>query len=76
MSEIYKDEPLIKELYDMGKVLNDYDDIVMADIIRNCGDCSWKIICDGDEKPTCAIFHEGHSNSTMFKSLDNTLPYN
>lgn len=74
MSEIYKDEPLIKELHDMGKVLNDYDDIVMADIIKNCGDCSWKIICDDKEFPTCAIFHEGHSNSAMFKSLKSNNP--
>lgn len=69
MSTSFKDAPLIKELHETGKVLNEYDDIVMADIIKNCGDCSWKLITNGITKPTCAIFHEGHSNSTMFKSL-------
>lgn len=64
----------IQHMYNIGKSLNEYDDNVMADIIRNSGDCSWKIIIhDENGKPlvrtACTIFHQGATNSTMFKSL-------
>lgn len=64
----------INKMYNIGKVLNEYEDNVMADIIKNSGDCSWKVIIEDENgKPlartACAIFHQGASNSTMFKSL-------
>lgn len=78
MSLIYKDAPLIKELHEEGKKLNEYDDIVMKDIIEKYGDCSWRLsiydkkTCKESFRDACAIFHEGQSNSTFFKSLKNT----
>ena len=64
----------IQHVYNIGKSLNEYEDNVMADIIKNSGDCSWKVIVnDENGKPlartACALFHQGASNSTMFKSL-------
>ena len=64
----------IDKMYNIGKVLNEYDDNVMADIIRNSGDCSWKVIIHDENgkslaRTACAIFHQGATNSTMFKSL-------
>ena len=78
-SAVLRDNSLIKEMYDLGKSLNDYDDKTMADIIRVSGDCSWQIRIDDKDKgrplylKACAIFHEGATNSTMFKSLKNRV---
>ena len=73
-----KDEPLINELHEIGKKLNEYDDQVMRDIIEKSGDRTWKLaIWDEDKQEfsyrnACAIFHQGQSNSTFFKSLIDT----
>ena len=75
MGMTYKDEPLINELHEIGKKLNEYDDQVMRDIIEKSGDRTWKLaIWDEDKQEfsyrnACAIFHQGQSNSTFFKSL-------
>lgn len=73
-SASFKDESIIKEMHDRGKLLNDYDDKVMAQIMKFNGDCDWKIMTGmlGDSptwRPACAIFHQGATNSTMFKSV-------
>lgn len=74
-----KDAPLIKELHEFGKQLNEYDDIINKGIIETAGDTSWQIILHDEDKPEhplvrkcCVIFHQGATNSTMFKSLRNT----
>lgn len=75
LQPLMKDSVLINELYDEGKKLNDYDDQVMKDIIEKSGDCSWQLaIYDEDKgrplyRKCCALFHQGQSNSTFFKSL-------
>lgn len=72
---IVKETNFINHMHDIGKTLNEYDDNVMADIIKNSGDCSWKVRFDDEDKgrplyhSACAIFHQGATNSTMFKSL-------
>lgn len=79
MSEVFKDGPLIEQLRDFGKQLNDYDDITNKGIIETSGDKSWGIILHDDDRPDhpfvrkcCAIFHQGATNSMIFKSLKNT----
>ena len=73
-----KDAPLIKELHELGKQLNEYDDQVMRDIIEKSGDRTWKLAIWNEDKQefsyrnACAIFHQGQSNSTFFKSLIDT----
>lgn len=61
------------EYFDYGNILNNYDDIVNENIINTFGDCSWKVKFEDKGIPlyhkACAIFHEGASNSTMFKCL-------
>ena len=71
---VLAEKNFIKHMHDIGKTLNEYEDNVMADIIKNSGDCSWKVITEDENgKPlartACAIFHQGATNSTMFKSL-------
>lgn len=68
-----KDAPLIKELHEFGKQLNEYDDKIMENIIKTSGDCSWQIRAPHHTiHKACAIFHQGATNSTMFKTLQNT----
>lgn len=67
---------LINGLNKHGKLLNEYEDRKMENIIKNSGDCSWQI-WDFDKENSahpiihkaCAIFHQGATNSTMFKCL-------
>ena len=71
---LIKETDFIQDMHDIGKQLNEYDDKVMADIIKNSGDCSWKVITEDENgkslaRTACAIFHQGATNSTMFKSL-------
>ena len=67
----------IQEMYNIGKTLNEYEDNVMTDIIKNSGDCSWQVRFDDKDKgrplyhKACAIFHQGSTNSTMFKCIKN-----
>lgn len=79
MSEVFKDEYIIRELHEFGKQLNDYDDIINKGIIETAGDKSWEIILHDEDKPEhplvrkcCVIFHQGATNSLVFKSLRNT----
>lgn len=66
-----------QEYFDYGTVLNNYDDIVMEGIIKTSGDCSWQVRFEDEDKgrplfhKACAIFHQGATNSTMFKCLKN-----
>jgi len=75
-SALHKDKPLIKELEENGRIINSYQDYVMENIIENNGDCTWKIMTEPmfDGNPTwrtaCAIFHQGATNSLMFKCLN------
>ena len=69
----------IDELHDFGKSLNEYDDIVNKGIIETSGDTSWQIILNDEDRPNhplvrkcCVIFHQGATNSMIFKSLCNT----
>ena len=65
---------LINIFHQHGQVLNEYDDRTMENIIKSSGDTSWEV------KPphypihnkACAIFHQGATNSTMFKTLKGT----
>ena len=78
MSEVFKDGSLIEQLHETGKKLNEYDDQVMRDIIEKSGDRAWKLSIWNEDKQefsyrnACAIFHQGQSNSTFFKSLIDT----
>ena len=74
--DIRYENDLISNMYNLGKQLNDYDDTVISDIIKNFGDCSWQVKFDDKDKgrplyhKACAIFHQGYTNSLMFKSLE------
>jgi hypothetical protein len=78
MSEVFKDGSLIEQLHETGKKLNEYDDQIMRDIIEKSGDRTWKLAIWNEGKQefsyrnACAIFHQGQSNSTFFKSLIDT----
>jgi len=78
MSEVFKDGSLIEQLHETGKKLNEYDDQIMRDIIEKSGDRTWKLAIWNEDKQefsyrnACAIFHQGQSNSTFFKSLIDT----
>ena len=79
MTVMEKDGPLIEQLHEFGQELNNYDDIVNRGIIETSGDKSWQIILHDDDRPEhplvrkcCVIFHQGATNSLMFKSLHNT----
>lgn len=61
-------EKTVKELYDIGKTLIDYDNFNNYQLIYNNGDFEWKL--DGDRN-ACALFIQGPSNSLMFKELRN-----
>jgi len=71
---------MIGNFYDFGKKLNEYDDKTMESIIKTSGDCSWRIFVYDEDKgrslyrETCTIFHQGASNSQMFKILKRTHP--
>lgn len=73
-----KDYTLIQELQKIGHSINSYDDLTMENIIKNSGDKSWNIVLHDEDKGrplylhACAIFHQGATNSTMFKSLKKT----
>ena len=74
LSTVFKEKQLIKKLYKTGQLLCDYEDKNFTDIVRNVGDCTWKIMLDplGNNqtwRPACAIFHQGQTNSKMFNSL-------
>lgn len=77
LSGLYKDVQLILKLNNFGKQLNDYDDICNENIIKTSGDLSWNIVVHDKDKGrplylhVCAIFHQGPTNSTMFKCLKN-----
>ena len=68
----------VQEYFNYGTILNNYDDIVMEGIIRNNGDKSWQVSVYDEDRgrslfiKACAIFHQGATNSTMFKSLKKT----
>ena len=76
--DIMYENDLINNMYNLGKSLNEYDDITMENIIKNSGDKSWNIVLPDKDKGrslylhACAIFHQGATNSTMFKSLKKT----
>jgi len=68
-SAIYKDGALIEDLYNYGQMLNYYDDKVMSNIVKTSGDKTWHV---DNIRNACAIFHQGASNSLMFKCLKYT----
>ena len=61
-----------------GQQLNEYDDFVMEGIVQQNGDKTWQVSVFDEDKgrplfiKACAIFHQGATNSTMFKSLKKT----
>ena len=73
--DIRYENDLIYKMYNLGKSLNDYDDITMENIIKTSGDKDWKIRVEDKDKgrplyiKACAIFHQGATNSLMFQSL-------
>ena len=72
-SNTIKDGNLIKTLYDYGHVINEYEDRIMENIIKNSGDTSWTVKAPHYTiHQACAIFHQGATNSTMFKCLNGT----
>lgn len=73
-SGIYKQVELINLVFRLGNQINDYDDLTMENIIKESGDCSWKVITWDENgrslaRTACAIFHQGATNSIMFNSL-------
>lgn len=68
----------IKGFLEYGNMLNEYDDIVNENIIKTSGDKEWQVAIFDEDKghslyiKACAIFHQGATNSTMFKSLKKT----
>lgn len=64
---------MIKRFRQIGKMLNEYDDINAENNVRDCGDLEWKVVDEetGDRR-ACALFIQGASNSQMFKSLIGT----
>jgi len=79
-NDITKDKMIIDDMYNVGHTLNLYDDKVMENIIKTSGDCSWTIMIHDEDKgrplfrECCVIFHQGATNSTMFKSLKKSNP--
>jgi oligoribonuclease NrnB/cAMP/cGMP phosphodiesterase (DHH superfamily) len=79
-SAIFKDKNLIDNLLDTGNIICDVEDQNMENIVKNDGDKTWEVsVYDEDRgRPlfikACAIFHQGATNSTMFKSLKKTNP--
>ena len=78
-SGLYKDDPLIsKDLFNVGTIIANVEDQNMENIVKNDGDCTWNIVLHDEDKgrplfrETCAIFMQGATSSTMFKSLRNT----
>ena len=62
-----------EKLYAYGKTFNDYDQTNIDNIIKTSGDKSWHLlVSDSVMQSACAIFHQGSSNSLMFKSLEST----
>lgn len=66
----------LKLFYDYGNIIDSYQDYINNTIIENSGDCTWKIytgeyLNDGEPvwRSACAVFIQGSTNSTMFKSL-------
>ena len=74
-SALFKDKGIIEDMLKYGKQLNEYDDIVMENIIETSGDLEWKLQFDDEDRgrplyhKACAIFHQGQTNSLMFKCL-------
>lgn len=74
-----KGTDIINDMLSIGHILNEYEDRTMENIVKNTGDCSWQI-WDYDKENSahpiihkaCAIFHQGATNSTMFKCLRKT----
>ena len=70
-----KELDFIQNMHDLGKMLNDYEDQIMTDIIKTSGDTNWKVELFDEDKGrylylrACAIFHQGASNSLMFQCL-------
>lgn len=79
-SNLTKDNNIILEMYNHGHALNEYEDKKMTDIVKNSGDMTWQI-WDYDKEDSahpiihkaCAIFHQGATNSTMFKCLEGSV---
>lgn len=74
---VFDNEIDIDKLHEYGTTIVNYEDVTMEDIIKTSGDCSWKVRFEDEDRgrplyhSACAIFHQGASNSTMFKSLIN-----
>lgn len=72
---------ILLSLEKYGQQLNEYDDFVMEGIVQQNGDKTWEVVVADEDNPehplhikACAIFHQGATNSTMFKSLQKTNP--
>lgn len=69
-----KGTDIINDMQSIGHTINEYEDRTMENIVKNSGDCSWKVIINDENgkslaRTACAIFHQGATNSIMFKSL-------
>ena len=60
---------IIKDVYDIGHMLNKYDDSKFEKIVITSGDKDWII---DSNREACAIFNQGPSSSLMFRGLKNT----
>lgn len=69
---------LIDNLLETGNIICDVEDQNMENIVKNDGDCDWKLWFEDEDKgrplykKACAIFMQGATSSTMFKCLKNT----
>jgi len=81
-SGLVKDDVLIKNFLNIGNIIANVEDQNMENIVKNDGDCSWNIVLHDEDKrrplfrETCAIFMQGATSSTMFKSLKKTIVKN
>jgi oligoribonuclease NrnB/cAMP/cGMP phosphodiesterase (DHH superfamily) len=72
---IYRNyKPDLKEYYNIGNLLSEYDKYNNENIVKNFGDLNWVINVNKDEnnyRTACAIFIQGPSNSQMFEYYKN-----
>lgn len=67
---LYNNLNEINELYNIGSLLFEYDKKNYYNLVKNFGDCNWRIKSLKDEnnyRSACVLFHQGPSNSLMFE---------
>lgn len=66
----------IKDFYNIGLTLIDYDKSLYKNLIQNNGDFDWVVEYPKNEfnnRSACVLFTQGPTNSTIFESCKNTV---